>query len=87
MEDRPAQFRLVVNERVEMTPDIEAYLREVERRLNHAMEVTYREEVNLAEAEIADLFVDWACYGDPRIFTEEFPKVVDQFERRIKQHG
>jgi hypothetical protein len=67
MNDREPFFRLVPgpDHEGEVTPEMQAYFDSVAQALNHALEVTYREEFELTKAEFTEAMMDHLVYGGP----------------------
>lgn len=58
------------------------YLDRVTQAVNHALDVTYREEVELARAELRDAFIDWVTYGT----AVDTDSILARYQARIREH-
>lgn len=81
MEDREPRFTLKLKVPTE-DPEIAAYLEHATKALNHAMEVTYREEYERAQAELREALADWAAYGTP----VDVDAILARYETRLRDH-
>ena len=80
MKDKPI-VRLIA--RRSLGPEAAEWLHKCEDFVNHAVNVTYREEWELAQVELREAMVQWALFGVP-IDTEG---IVDRFTKRITQRA
>ena len=73
MNDRDVFFRLVPGPDFEgeVTPELLAWFDKLAEVLNHALEVTYREEFELTKAEFQEAMIDHLVYGGPMPDIEE----------------
>ena len=82
MKDRPI---VQLSAQTPLMPEEQAWLSTCEQALNHAINVTHREEWELAMAEWRDAFIEFCFSGDLTQYDAAIRDAMHRYERRLSR--